>query len=91
MKVGYASAVELGLVSLKAIYNIGYKIDLLITLNSIKLSKKSGLVDFGIIKKKYKIESIQCININDKNVIRKIKKKENYTSVRNWLVATIRF
>lgn len=43
MKVGFVSAVELGLVALEEIYNIGHKIDLLITLREKKKFNKKWI------------------------------------------------
>lgn len=74
VKNAFATCVQLGLSCIEEIYNIGGKLDLLITLNDDKAINKSGRIYLDEIAKRYDIPLVKINNINDneaKNVLRK--------------------
>jgi len=74
MKFAFATCVQLGLSCIDEIYNIGGKLDLLITLLDNKAVNKSGRVYLDKFARENKIELFKTSNINDREVIEAIQK-----------------
>lgn len=76
MKAAFATCVELGKSCIEEIYRIDGKLDLLITLNDDKASNKSGRIYLDEFANKKRIPLLKINNINDKEVIEKLKTME---------------
>lgn len=76
LNLGFVSSVKLGLSCIKAIYEIGYKLSLVVTLSDNIAKKKSGRVFFDDFCKEKNINLIKTSHINDQKVIDEIKKKK---------------
>ena len=73
IKFAFVTCVQLGLSCIERIYEIGGKLDLLITLNDNKEVKKSGRIYLDDFAKRHKIPLIKINHINDikvKNVLK---------------------
>lgn len=73
-KVAFATCVQLGLSCIEEIYNIGGKLDLLITLKDEVAKDKSGRIYLDYISKEQNIPLLKIDNINDSEVIDALKK-----------------
>jgi methionyl-tRNA formyltransferase len=76
MKFGFVTCVQLGLSCIESIYEIGGKLDLLITLNDNKSKKKSGRIYLDEVSKKYQIDLLKVNHVNDREVIDAVLKYE---------------
>ena len=68
MRYGFITCVELGLSCIETIYESGSNLELVITLNDDKASKKSGRVYLDEFCKQNKIDLVKCDHINDSHV-----------------------
>jgi len=68
MRYGFITCVELGLSCIKTIYESGSNLELVVTLNDDKASKKSGRVYLDEFCKQNKIDLVKCDHINDSHV-----------------------
>ncbi|WHX26176.1 formyltransferase family protein [Virgibacillus halodenitrificans] len=68
-KIAFATCVQLGLSCIEEIYQIGGKLDLLITLQDEKAVEKSGRVYLDEFANKHEIELLKINNINDQTVL----------------------
>lgn len=73
VKLGFVTCVQLGLSCMQAIYDIGGKLDLVVTLHDEKAPKKSGRVFLDEFCRANDIELYKCDHINDADTIQKIK------------------
>lgn len=76
MKVAFATCVELGKSCIEKIYRINGNLDLLITLKDDKASNKSGRIYLDEFANNQNIPLLKINNINDKEVIYKLKAME---------------
>ncbi len=76
MKFGFVTCVQLGLVCIKKIYQIGGELDLLITLHDHKHKKKSGRIYLDNFSRKHNICLLKVNHINDIEVIRSVNEHE---------------
>lgn len=76
MKVAFATCVELGKSCIEEIYRINGKLDLLISLNDDNASNKAGRIYLDEFAHKESIPLLKIKNINDKEVIDKLKEME---------------
>lgn len=76
VKMAFVTCVKLGLSCIEEIFNIGGKLDLLITLKDHIAKNKSGRVYLDKISSKYDIPLLKINNINDKEVINLLLKNE---------------
>lgn len=67
MKFGFVTCVQLGLSCIEKIYQIGGKLDVLITLHDEKAKKKSGRIYLDDFGKKQNIPVVKINHINDKD------------------------
>ena len=85
MKFAFCTCVQLGLSCIEEIYSIGGRLDLLITLNDNKAIKKSGRIYLDEFAVKHKVPLVKCNNVNDQNIIDKLKEKEiDYLFIIGW-------
>jgi len=85
MKIAFVTCVQLGLSCIEEIYNIGGKLDLLITLKDEKAKKKSGRIYLDDIATKYNTPLLKINNINDTEVIEKLNKyKIDWLFIIGW-------
>ena len=75
-KIAFATCVQLGLSCIEAIYEIGGKFDLLITLKDEKAKNKSGRIYLDEIAEKNGAPLLKINNINDVEVLESLKKYE---------------
>ena len=75
-KVAFATCVTLGLSCINAIYEMGGKFDLLITLKDEKNRDKSGRIYLDEVAEKHGAPLVKIDNINDVEVIDALKKYE---------------
>ncbi|MEG0310956.1 MAG: formyltransferase family protein [Eubacterium sp.] len=75
MKVAFATCVQLGQSCIQEIYQIGGKLDLLITLNDKKDKEKSGRIYLDDFAKEKNISLLKINNINDLEVVQVLKEK----------------
>jgi methionyl-tRNA formyltransferase len=75
-KVAFATCVTLGLSCINAVYEIGGKFDLLITLKDEKARNKSGRVYLDEVSEQHDVPLVKIDNINDAEVIEALKKHE---------------
>jgi len=68
MRYGFITCVELGLSCIETIYESGSNLELVVTLNDDKASKKSGRVYLDEFCKQNKIDLVKCDHINDSHV-----------------------
>ena len=73
MKFGFVTCVQLGLSCIEEIYNCGFKLDIVITLEDSKAVNKSGRVFLDEQCKRQNIKLLKINNINDQNTINFIK------------------
>ena len=73
VKLGFVTCVQLGLSCMQAIYDIGGKLDLAVTLHDGKAAKKSGRVFLDEFCRVNDVELHKCDHINDAETIQKIK------------------
>lgn len=76
MKFAFVTCVELGLSCIDSIYNIGGKLDLLITLTDEQAKNKSGRVFLDDFSKKHNVNLVKIKHINDPEVIELIQEEE---------------
>lgn len=76
MKLAFATCVQLGLSCIEQIYNLGGKLDLLITLKDDKATRKSGRVYLDEIAEKHGIPLLKISNINEPEVVSSLKRYE---------------
>ena len=76
MKFAFVTCVKIGLSCMEAIYEIGGKLDLIITIPDEKAKKKSGRIFVDDFAQKNKIPVLKSNHVNDKEVIEKIKSLE---------------
>ena len=74
IKTAFVTCVQIGLSCIEEIYNIGGKLDLLITLKDHKAKDKSGRIYLDEIAKKNNVPLLKINNVNDKEVIEKLVK-----------------
>ena len=68
MRYGFITCVELGLSCIETIYESGSNLELVVTLNDDKASKKSGRVYLDEFCKQNIIDLVKCDHINDSHV-----------------------
>ena len=68
MRYGFITCVELGLSCIETIYESGSNLELVVTLNDDKASKKSGRVYLDEFCKQNKVDLVKCDHINDSHV-----------------------
>jgi len=76
MKFGFVTCVQLGMSCIEKIYDIGGKLDLMITLNDNKGVKKSGRVYLDDFSSKHQIDLVKINHINDEESIKAIVDRE---------------
>lgn len=76
MKIAFTTCVQLGKSCIEAIYEIGGKIDLLITLPDERAKNKSGRVYLDDLAGKYNVPLLKTNHINDQAVLDAVKKYE---------------
>ena len=69
IKTAFVTCVQIGLSCIEEIYNIGGKLDLLITLKDHKAKDKSGRIYLDEIAAKHNVPLLKINNVNDKEVI----------------------
>jgi methionyl-tRNA formyltransferase len=74
MKFGFVTCVQLGFSCMEAIYQVGGKLDLVITLKDEKAKKKSGRVYVDDFCAKHDISLVKVAHVNDSESIAAIKK-----------------
>jgi methionyl-tRNA formyltransferase len=75
-KIAFTTCVQLGLSCIEEIYNIGGKIDLLITLKDEKAKDKSGRITLDEVAERENTPLLKIDNINDPEVISALKEYE---------------
>ena len=75
-KIAFATCVTLGLSCINAVYEIGGKFDLLITLKDEKNRDKSGRIYLDEVASQNNVPLLKIDNINDAEVIKSLKKHE---------------
>ena len=73
MKVAFCTCVQIGLSCIEAIYKIGGKIDLFLSLPDSKSAKKSGRIYLDGFVNQYNVPLVKSNHINDLEVIKAIK------------------
>lgn len=73
VKLGFVTCVQLGLSCMQAIYEIGGKLDLAVTLHDEKAVKKSGRVFLDEFCRVHEVELFKCDHVNDAETIQKIR------------------
>ena len=68
-RIAFATCVTLGLSCIETIYEIGGRLDLMITLKDERARDKSGRIYLDEIAKKNNAELLKINNINDPEVI----------------------
>ncbi len=76
MKFAFVTCVQLGLSCIEKIYEIGGKLDLLITLKDNKAKNKSGRVYLDDFSNLHNIDLVKINHVNDDEVIEILKEKE---------------
>lgn len=76
MKTAFTTCVQLGKSCIEAVYEIGGKFDLLITLPDEKAKDKSGRIYLDDIADRYKVPLLKINHINDQAVLDAVKKYE---------------
>lgn len=76
IKTAFVTCVQIGLSCIEEIYNIGGKLDLLITLKDLKSKDKSGRVYLDEFASKHNVPLLKIRNINDKEVIEALIKHD---------------
>ena len=76
MKFAFVTCVQLGRSCIEKIYELGGKLDLLITLRDEKAKNKSGRIYLDDIAKEQNVSLLKTNNINDSEVIQTIKEKQ---------------
>ncbi len=69
IKTAFVTCVQIGLSCIEEIYNIGGKLDLLITLKDNKAKDKSGRIYLEKVSSKYNVPLLKINNVNDREVI----------------------
>jgi len=69
IKIAFVTCVQIGLSCIEEIYNIGGKLDLLITLKDHKAKDKSGRIFLDKISIKHNVPLLKINSVNDKEVI----------------------
>lgn len=75
MKFGFVTCVQLGLACMEEIYQIGGRLDLVITLHDHLAKTKSGRIYVDDFCKKHSIDVVKIRHVNDKASIEAIKEK----------------
>lgn len=76
MKMAFTTCVKLGLDCIEEIYQIGGKLDLLITLKDEKARNKSGRIYLDEIAEKHQVPLVKIDSINDAEAIEALKEHE---------------
>lgn len=76
MKIAFVTCVQLGLSCIERIYEIGGKLDLLITIHDHKSVKKAGRIYLDNFSTLHNIPLLKISHINDEEVIERIKRDE---------------
>lgn len=76
MKAGFVTCVQFGLSCMEDIYEIGGKLEVIITLNDRKYTKKSGRIYLDDFSEQHRVDLIKVNSINDLEVLEAIKKYE---------------
>ncbi len=76
MKLGFVTCVELGFSCMKKIYELGYELEVAITLKDDLAKKKSGRVYIDRFCEEKELELIKIKNVNEQIIIDKINKKK---------------
>ena len=76
MKIAFTTCVQLGKSCIEAIYEIGGKIDLLITLPDEKAKNKSGRIYLDDLAGRYHVPLLKSKHINDQAVLDALEKYE---------------
>lgn len=76
MKIAFTTCVQLGKSCIETIYEIGGKIDLLITLPDEKAKNKSGRIYLDDLSGRYNVPLLKTNHINDQAVLDAVKKYE---------------
>lgn len=76
MRLGFVTCVQLGFSCIEKIYELGYKLDVLITLKDELARNKSGRIFLDEFAGKHNIDLIKIKNVNDSDVIDVIKDKQ---------------
>jgi methionyl-tRNA formyltransferase len=74
IKTAFVTCVKIGLSCIEEIYEIGGKLDLLITLKDHKAKNKSGRIYLDEISEKHKVPLLKIDNVNDQEVIETLTK-----------------
>ena len=85
MKFAFVTCVQLGLSCIERIYEIGGKLDLLVTLHDHKATKKSGRIYLDEFAQKHSIPLLKINHINDPETKDAIKRYEiDYLYIIGW-------
>ena len=76
IKTAFVTSVQIGLSCIEEIYNIGGKLDLLITLKDHKAKYKSGRIYLDETAIKHNVPLLKINNVNDKEVIESLIKND---------------
>jgi methionyl-tRNA formyltransferase len=76
MKIGFVTCVQLGLSCIEAIYSVGGKLDIAITLHDHKATNKSGRVYLDKFCNVHEVPLLKIDHINELSVVAAIKKME---------------
>src|SRR5690606_4978261 len=76
MKFAFCTCVQIGLSCMEAIYRVGGKLDLIITLKDEKAKKKSGRVYVDDFAAKHGIPVLKINHVNDAEVIEALKEHQ---------------
>jgi len=68
MRYGFVTCVELGLSCMNEIYNSSASLELVVTLNDDKATKKSGRVYLDDFCEQHRVDLVKCDHINDPHV-----------------------
>jgi len=76
MRLGFVTSVKLGLSCIEKIYDLGFKLEIAITLKDELAKKKSGRIYLDEFCLKHDLELVKIKNVNEQIVLNKIKEKE---------------
>lgn len=85
MKIAFTTCVQLGKSCIEEIFNIGGKLDLMITLKDEKAKNKSGRIYLDDLAEKHQVPLLKINHINDKEVLDAIQKyKIDWLFIIGW-------